>query len=215
MMNLEGDGGGNRVRLGILVTSGIFRRGLRDLLQHHVPSSVQSRILTLATAKTEIKAGRLDALILDTGSAPRLASVLSEHPRRPRVILVSSRFHAGISLPLPKDRLCSFHSACWSEDSLKEVFDTVLACHSGETERTDCRQCGIRCSLRPRNLPLSERETEILEMIGRLQANSEIAEQLDISVKTVEAHSANIKRKLNLNNSRELMEKAIRWVNGL
>ena len=52
-------------------------------------------------------------------------------------------------------------------------------------------------------------------MIGRLQANSEIAEQLDISVKTVEAHSANIKRKLNLNNSRELMEKAIRWVNGL
>ncbi len=214
-MNFEGDGGSNRVRLGILVTSDIFRRGLRDLLQDHAPSSVQSRILTLTTATNEIKAGRLDALILDTGSAPRLASALSKSARQPRVILVSSRFHAGISLPLPKDRICSFHSACSSEEALKQVLAPVLTCRPGALERGDCERCTVRSSLNPRNLPLSQRETQILEMIGRLLANSEISEQLDISVKTVEAHSANIKRKLNLDNSRELMEKAIRWVNGL
>ena len=204
----------DRIQVGIQVTSEIFKLGLREILKHDAQRAIQARILTPTIAIKEIKAGTLDALILDTGSAPQLAHVLSEYKRLPRIILVSSRYHAGIRLPLPKDRICSFYSACSSEWELKHFLNIVLACHTGMDERRNCKECSIQCSLQPRSLPLSGREIEVLKLIGLLHTNSEIAATLDISVKTVEAHSNNIKHKLKLGNSRELLQKAVKWVDG-
>ena len=212
--DFETNGGSDRVKVGILVTSDLFRRGLREILKNDLARSIQARILTSTTAIGEIQSGRLDALILDTGTAPWLAEVLEEHIGRPRIIMVSSRFHAGVRLPLPKNRICSFYSACSPERELHQFLDIVLGCHNETRSRGDCERCPIQHSLRPRALQLSERETEVFKRIGLQQRNSEIAEQLDISVKTVEAHSANIQRKLTLRNSRELVQKAGRWVDG-
>lgn len=59
---------------------------------------------------------------------------------------------------------------------------------------------------------LSDRELEVLRLIGQGLSTGDIARDLCRSVKTIEAHRANIKEKLNLKNSSELVRFAIQWV---
>ena len=57
---------------------------------------------------------------------------------------------------------------------------------------------------------LSDRELEVLRLIGEGYSTREIAENLHISVKTVETYQGHLKEKLGLKNSRELFHFAIR-----
>lgn len=59
---------------------------------------------------------------------------------------------------------------------------------------------------------LSEREFEILHLIGLGFGTRQIAEKLNRSIKTVEAHRANLMEKLHLQNARELIRYAVRLV---
>jgi len=59
---------------------------------------------------------------------------------------------------------------------------------------------------------LSEREFEVLHLIGLGFSTREIAQKLNRSVKTIEAHQANIKEKLNIHNGKELIRFAIQWI---
>lgn len=59
---------------------------------------------------------------------------------------------------------------------------------------------------------LSDRELEILELIGSGKTTAQIAEQLHISPKTADAHRANIRAKLSLPDGPALMREAVMWV---
>jgi len=59
---------------------------------------------------------------------------------------------------------------------------------------------------------LSDRELEVLQLLGQGVSTREIAEQLHLSIKTIESYRANIKRKLDLKNATELMRYAVDWV---
>lgn len=59
---------------------------------------------------------------------------------------------------------------------------------------------------------LSDRELEVLELIGRWKKTSEIAQELHLSVKTIEYYREQIKDKLNLKNAAELTQYATAWV---
>ena len=59
---------------------------------------------------------------------------------------------------------------------------------------------------------LSDRELEVLELIGSGRATKLIAEQMSISTRTVEAHRAHIKDKLGLTDGAELVRYAVQWV---
>ena len=61
---------------------------------------------------------------------------------------------------------------------------------------------------------LSDRELEILELIGKGRDVREIADALHISAKTVETHRAHIKEKLNLKNARQVTRFAVQWIEG-
>ena len=58
---------------------------------------------------------------------------------------------------------------------------------------------------------LSDRELEVFRLIGEGHGTRQIAEELHISIKTVESYQAHIKDKLSLRSSRELMQHAIQW----
>jgi DNA-binding NarL/FixJ family response regulator len=62
---------------------------------------------------------------------------------------------------------------------------------------------------------LTDRELQILQMIGEGAGTSAIAEKLHISAKTVETHRANIKHKFNLADSAALISFAIKWRHSL
>lgn len=59
---------------------------------------------------------------------------------------------------------------------------------------------------------LSDRELEIVNLIGNGLLTREIAVQLHLSVKTVETHRAHIKEKLGLQNATQLVQFCVRWV---
>jgi DNA-binding NarL/FixJ family response regulator len=58
--------------------------------------------------------------------------------------------------------------------------------------------------------PLTEREREILQLIAEGHTNREIAEMLTLSIKTVQAHRANIMDKLDVHDRTDLVKYAIR-----
>jgi DNA-binding NarL/FixJ family response regulator len=59
---------------------------------------------------------------------------------------------------------------------------------------------------------LSDRELEVFRLIGQGHGTSQIAQELHLSIKTVESYRANIKEKLKLKNAAELMKHAVHWV---
>ncbi len=59
---------------------------------------------------------------------------------------------------------------------------------------------------------LSDRELEVFQLIGRWKKTSEIAQELHLSVKTIEYYREQIKRKLNLKSGAELVQHATAWV---
>lgn len=58
---------------------------------------------------------------------------------------------------------------------------------------------------------LSNRELQVLSLIGRGMSSREAAESLSVSVKTVESHRQSLKRKLNLMTNAQLLKYAIDW----
>lgn len=57
---------------------------------------------------------------------------------------------------------------------------------------------------------ISEREVEVLRLIAVGYSNKEIAQRLDLSVKTVEVHKANVMRKLQLHGRVDIVRYAVR-----
>ena len=58
---------------------------------------------------------------------------------------------------------------------------------------------------------LTDREFEVFQLIGEGKGTREIAEKLHLSVKTVDVHRTNIKKKLKLESATELIRFAVRW----
>jgi DNA-binding NarL/FixJ family response regulator len=58
---------------------------------------------------------------------------------------------------------------------------------------------------------LSDRELEVLELIGNGLGSREIAEKLHLSIKTIESHREHIKTKLGLARASELVSYAFNW----
>ena len=61
-------------------------------------------------------------------------------------------------------------------------------------------------------LNLTDRELEVFRLIGKGHGTRQIADELYLSVKTIESYQAHIKEKLVLRNSRELVQHAIEWI---
>jgi DNA-binding NarL/FixJ family response regulator len=70
---------------------------------------------------------------------------------------------------------------------------------------------GIRVSPRPVDR-LTDRELQVLDLIGRGRTSRDIADELKLGVATIDTYRARIKEKMNFRNAMELQHFAIRWV---
>jgi DNA-binding NarL/FixJ family response regulator len=59
---------------------------------------------------------------------------------------------------------------------------------------------------------ITDRELEVLDLIGRGHTTRQIADKLQLGVATVDTYRARIKEKMNFRNAAELQHFAIRWV---
>jgi DNA-binding NarL/FixJ family response regulator len=62
---------------------------------------------------------------------------------------------------------------------------------------------------------LSDRELEVLHLIGEGKSTNRIAETLGLSIKTIESHRLKMKDKLGFETASELIRFAVEWVGGL
>jgi DNA-binding NarL/FixJ family response regulator len=70
---------------------------------------------------------------------------------------------------------------------------------------------GASVALQSRLSALSDRELEVFRSIGDGRSTRQIADELHLSVKTVETYQAHLKEKLALRSGRELIQLAIQW----
>lgn len=70
---------------------------------------------------------------------------------------------------------------------------------------------GAPTLIQSRIASLSDRELEVFRLIGDGHGTRKIAEELHLSVKTVETYQAHIKEKLALRSGRELIQHAVQW----
>jgi DNA-binding NarL/FixJ family response regulator len=70
---------------------------------------------------------------------------------------------------------------------------------------------GAPTAVQSRISALSDRELEVFRSIGEGRSTRQIAEELHLSVKTVETYQAHLKEKLALRTGRELIQHAIQW----
>ncbi|MDA7916077.1 response regulator transcription factor [Verrucomicrobia bacterium] len=66
-------------------------------------------------------------------------------------------------------------------------------------------------SLSPVEL-LSDRQFEVFQLIGQGLGTRQIAEQLNLSIKTIEVHRGHIKEKMKITTAPELVRYAVRWL---
>ena len=91
-----------------------------------------------------------------------------------------------------------------------ELVEAVRRAAAGETYLNPA--LGARIAREPPPGPpddLSEREVEVLRLIALGHTNSEIAEQLFLSVRTVETHRSHIQQKLRVSSRAELVRYAL------
>ncbi len=60
---------------------------------------------------------------------------------------------------------------------------------------------------------LTDRELEVFSLLGQGKGSRQIAEQLHLSIKTIETYRSRIKEKLNLTGASELLQRAFQWAN--
>jgi DNA-binding NarL/FixJ family response regulator len=99
----------------------------------------------------------------------------------------------------------------------RDLLDAIRAVHRGEAVLSPAiTRLVIEDYLRwgeiqPGNLPnvLTPREQEVLQLIAEGYKNKEIADILNISIKTVQSHRTNLMQKLDLHNRGDLVKYAI------
>ncbi|MBL8519306.1 MAG: response regulator transcription factor [Betaproteobacteria bacterium] len=105
------------------------------------------------------------------------------------------------------------------QEATEKVITAIRKILAGEVYLPDRLQSMLLNNVRGRNerrpasvlSNLTDREFEIFRLIGHGMGASEIATKLNRSVKTVEAHRANLKQKLGLRNALELNRFAANW----
>lgn len=159
-----------------------------------------------------------DLLILDLALKGRngleLIKRLTCSGAGPKILVVSAYeeeafaervFRAGAHGYLNKQEL---------QGSVIDAVRTVLRGELAMSARMSQRLAGQALS-RPRGTRgfqvLSDREMQVFELIGHGTSTRAIAEQLKLSVHTIESHRENIRQKLHLRNGTELMRRAVLW----
>jgi two-component system response regulator NreC len=191
----------------------VVRSGLKMLLEAEPGFEVTGEARDLRSAMTFVRAQRPDVLVLDLNmpggpSLPAIPEFLEASPKTAIVVLTMQSDPAFAREALRAGALGYVLKECANA----ELVEAVRAATDGRTYLQP--QLGARLAAEP-SAPetngddLSDRETEVLERIALGHTNTEIAEQLYLSVRTVESHRAHIQQKLRLSTRAELVRYAL------
>jgi two-component system, LuxR family, response regulator TtrR len=116
------------------------------------------------------------------------------------VIFITGHGDVPMAVTTMKKGAVDFIEKPFDQGALKELVERMLAEARARASETERRRLSEALMAR-----LTAREQQVLERIVAGRLNKQIADDLGISIKTVEAHRANIMDKLNANTVADLM----------
>jgi DNA-binding NarL/FixJ family response regulator len=197
----------------------IVREGLKMVLQAERNIEVVGEAEDGRKAVDLVQKVRPDVVVMDI-AMPNLNGLDATRQIRQRfpevqVVILTMHENRAYYLQIAK----AGAAGCVLKRSMgKELVEAIVAASRGESYLSPSIAATVledyrRLAARPTGddgSPLTEREREILQLVAEGQTNREIADLLTLSIKTVQAHRANIMEKLGLHDRTELVKYAIR-----
>jgi two-component system response regulator NreC len=189
----------------------VVRRGLRMVLEQVPDFEVAAEVSDARDALAAVKEGEVDVLLLDLNMPGQPLDVLSE-------LTESGAAVAVIVLTMEQDPAFTSRALeagakgyVLKQAAGEELVDAIHTVMDGGTHLSPDVEAAAAQPAEQAN-PSSEltaRETEVLCMIARGHTNAEVAEELSLSVRTVETHRTRIQQKLGLSSRPELVRYAL------
>jgi len=189
----------------------VVRRALRVLLEEETGFEVVAEAGDAEETIRYLRGHKPDVLILDLNmpGRPSLEAIPEMHEVAPEtriVVLTMQREPAFARQALQLGVL----GYVLKEAADDELVQAVRKAAAGETYLQPALGAQLAAEPeKPATPDLSERETDVLRLIALGHTNAEIAEQLYISVRTVETHRAHIQQKLGVSSRAELVRSAL------
>ena len=198
----------------------IVRQGLRRMIEPESDLVVCGEVQTEREARAAIRALAPDVVIVDIslGQGDGLELVRDVHAQQPDLPMLVLSMHDEL---IYAERLLAAGASGYimkqaASDQLLIALRMVLAggtyvseSLAGNLGRMEGTAGG--CATADPIDRLSNRELQVLSLIGRGMSSREAADSLGLSVKTVETHRQSLKRKLNLATNAQLLQYAINW----
>lgn len=202
----------------------VIRVGVIALLTNLENIEVCGEAWNAKDALRLVKLHRPDLAIIDislkAGSGLEIAAEIREVSPKTKVVMYSSHDEA---LYADRSLRCGATGYVQKHEPAENLIAAVLTVLSGRihlsesmTERLIFRAVqGESESRKTGSDPLSilsDRELEVFQLLGHGHTSAEIAERMNLKQKTVETYREKIKRKLELSNGNQLIQRASRWV---
>ncbi|HEY1204359.1 MAG: response regulator transcription factor [Bryobacteraceae bacterium] len=197
----------------------LFRQGIRNLLAAEADLEVVAEVSNAGDAMEKTAELRPDVVLMDIGMPGFSSFEATRHIRRDRPdtkVLFLTMYD-------DEDYLVEGMEVGGNGYVLKDCPAPQLLAAIRDVNRggsylsprmlsqlVDAFRSRVKSSARlPRFATLTAREKEVLKMLAEGQSVKEIACELNLSVKTVEAHKFNLMRKLDIHNKAQLVQYAI------
>jgi len=209
-------------RIFIVDDHAMFREGLRQLIERDADFSVCGDAASAAEALPALAKLKPDLVIVDIslsgGSGLDLIKAIREQQEEVPVLVVSMHEETLYAERALRAGAMGYVMKQEPGKTVKAAIRKVLAghMHLSEAMATNVFARYMRGGAdAPPSSPietLSDRELEVFRRLGQGQSIRQIAEELELTIPTVNTFRNRIKEKLKLKSSTEVMLNAIQWV---
>lgn len=199
----------------------LFRKGLEQLINSNDDFAVCGEAGTAAEAMSEIRKLNPDLVIVDISlpGANGIELIKNVRAEFPNLCVLVLSMHDE-SLYALRALRAGAQGYVMKQEALGKVVNAIREVFAGRPYLSPAMSAKLITNFveapgegQTRDTDrLSDRELEILELLGKGSEVRDIAKTLHISPKTVETHRAHIKEKLKLTNARQVTRFAVQWV---
>ncbi len=209
-MNETRTGGAATISVVLADDHAVVRGALKALLEAQEDIEVIGEAADVEPARAAVRAAGPDVLILDVNmpggtGVDAVGTLREEFPETEIVLLTMER-----DLTLARRAIeAGARGYLFKDAAHLELIEAVRHAAEGREYLPTSVAAGLRKDASAEQPDLSPRETEVLKLMALGHTNREIAEQLSLSVRTVETHRSHIQQKLGLGSRPELTRYAL------
>lgn len=204
------------IRVLIVDDHAIVRQGLRRILEESKGLQVGGEASNGVEALKMLRNQKYGVVLLDISMPEKngidTLKLIIDKDREAKVLILSMYPEDQYAVRLMKAGASGYLTKETAPEQLVDAIRNVVAGKkhiSSSLAELLLQECGVDSGKPPHEI-LSDREYQVLRMIGSGKQVSEIAETLSLSVKTVSTYRAHILEKMKLRNNAELTHYVMR-----